>query len=65
MGNPASTPAGGELYDIIKMHTKSADEMVVNPETYAVLSTAYWYTLNTPPASGNRVEFYAYFSTRG
>ncbi|KAF9871761.1 hypothetical protein CkaCkLH20_10695 [Colletotrichum karsti] len=64
-GSANTYPAGGEKYTIIDLGKLSADDALANPETYAAVSIAYWYTLNVAPVNNNRVEFYGFFATRG
>ncbi|KAL2212263.1 hypothetical protein CC79DRAFT_359041 [Sarocladium strictum] len=60
-----TVPPDGEEYDIIQMGKMGKAAALMNPETYAVIAAAYHYTLNVEPVDDKRVEFYAFFATRG
>jgi hypothetical protein len=65
LGNDNSYPnTGHEIYEPIRMSKMSVANALRNPETFAAMAVAYYYTVNKPVVDGNRVEFYAFFATR-
>lgn len=63
-------PEDGEVYEITEFGRMDPSDAVVNPETYTVMSVAYYFKLNPRlegrrRADGHNIEFYAYFTTQG